>query len=84
MNRGLCKRVGKVCALLTASLILPVLGYAGTDNGNGNNGQNNGKQNGHQDPPVVPEANPVWVLIPVAGAVLLVSWRKFSRAKEWR
>jgi hypothetical protein len=74
-------RVGKVCALLTATLILPVLAYAGTDNGKGNNGQNNGKQNGHDNIPVVPEANAVWVLVPFFGAVLLYSWRRLSRAK---
>jgi hypothetical protein len=31
--------------------------------------------------PVVPEANAGWVLIPFVGAVLLLSWRQFSRAK---
>jgi hypothetical protein len=74
-------RVGKVCVLLAATLILPVLAYAGTDNGKGNNGQNNGKQNGHDNIPVVPEANAVWVLVPFFGAVLLYSWRRLSRAK---
>jgi hypothetical protein len=74
-------RVGKVCVLLAATLILPVLAYAGTDNGKGNNGQNIGKQNGHDNIPVVPEANAVWVLVPFFGAVLLYSWRRLSRAK---
>ena len=79
-------RIGKVCALVAATLVLPVLAYAaGTDNGNGNGGQNNGNQNGHNkgDPPVVstPEANAGWVLVPFFGAVLLFSWRQFSRSK---
>ena len=64
----------KIFAVVTASLILPGLALAGTDNGKGNDGQNNGNQNG-KDPGVssVPEANPVIVLIPFVGAVLLVS-----------
>jgi hypothetical protein len=39
-------RVRLVCALL-ATTVIPVLAFAGIDNGKGNNGQNNGKQNGH-------------------------------------
>jgi hypothetical protein len=72
---------GKVCALAATILILPVLAYAGTDNGNGNNGLNNGRQNGHDTIPVVPEANPVWVLVPFFGAVLLLSSRLLFGAK---
>jgi hypothetical protein len=34
-----------------------------------------------KDIPVAPEANGGWVLIPFFGAVLLYSWRQFSRAK---
>ena len=34
-----------------------------------------------KDVPVVPEANAAWVLIPFFGAVLLFSWRQFSRSK---
>jgi hypothetical protein len=76
------KRVCRICALVAAALILPVLAYAGTDNGEGNNGQNNGQQNGHhKDPPAVPEVNPVWILLPVSGVVMLLSWRRLSRAK---
>ena len=76
----------KVCALSAAALILPVLAFAGTDNGQGNNGQNNGKQNGkvkNDDPPVsaVPEANAGWVLIPFFGIVLLFSARQLLRGK---
>jgi hypothetical protein len=77
------KRIGKIFALLAAAVTLPLLAYtvkAGTDNGKGNGGQNNGNQNGHHVP-VVPETNTVWVLVPVAGAVLLLSWRRFSKAK---
>jgi hypothetical protein len=78
---GACKRIGKICALLAATLILTTVAYAGTDNGMGNGGKNNGKQSGHDPVPVVPEVNPVWVLVPFTGAVLLLSWRRFSRAK---
>lgn len=76
--------ISRVCALVAAMLILPVLSYAGTDNGNGNGGQNHGKQNGKdKDPPVsvVPEANAVWVLVPFLGAVLLFSARQIFRPK---
>ena len=78
--------LSKVCALVAAALILPVLAFAGTDNGQGNNGQNNGKQNGkvkNDDPPVsaVPEANAGWVLVPFFGIVLLFSARQLFRGK---
>jgi hypothetical protein len=81
---GVLKTIGKIFALLAAAVTLPLLANtmkAGTDNGKGNDGQNNGNQNGHQHVPVVPEANTVWVLVPVAGAVLFLSWRRFSQAK---
>jgi len=84
MHSQFFTRVFRVWVLLAATALLPILAYAGTDNGKGNNGQNNGQQNGHHNIPVVPEANTVWVLIPVVGAVLLVSRRQFSRAKESR
>jgi hypothetical protein len=78
---GASKGICKICALLAATLILPILAYAGTDNGKGNDGKNNGHQYGHDKVPIVPEVNPVWVLLPFSGAVLLLSWRRFSRAK---
>ena len=79
---GVFRRICKICALLAATLVLPILAYAGTDNGNGNDGQNNGQQNGHhKDPPAVPEVNPAWVLLPISGVVMLLSWRRLSRAK---
>ena len=73
----------KILAVAAASLILPGLTLAGTDEGKGNDGQNNGNQNGRGDPSVssVPEANPGIVLIPFVGAVLLVSWLQLSRMK---
>ena len=74
-------RICKLCALVAATLILPALAFAGTDNGKGNDGQNNGKQKGHQVP-VVPEANTAWVLVPFLGAVLLFSWGQLTRAKS--
>jgi hypothetical protein len=73
------KRLCKVCALVTATLTIPVLAFAGTDNGKGNNGQNNGNQNGKV--PVVPETNAGWVLVPFFGAVLLFSARQLLRPK---
>ena len=72
------KRISKIGALLAATAVLPILAYAGTDNGNGNGGTNNGKQKGHP----VPEVNTAWVLLPLAGAVLVYSWRRFSRTRE--
>jgi hypothetical protein len=75
------KRISKIGALLVAAAVLPTLAYAGTDKGNGNGGTNNGKQNGHPVPAVA-EVNPAWVLVPFAGAVLVYSWRRFSRTRE--
>jgi hypothetical protein len=82
-------RIGKVCAFAVAILILPAMAFAGHDNGKGNDGQNNGTGNDREGKgndsdkhmSVVPEANTGWVLIPFVGAVLLFSWRQFSRAK---
>ena len=72
--------------MVAASLILPALAYAGTDNGKGNDGQNNGNQYGktkNGDPGVssVPEANPAIVLIPFVGAVLLFSSLQLLRLR---
>jgi hypothetical protein len=78
------KRISKVCALLLATALLPVLAYAGTDNGNGNGGQNNGNQNGHNkgDVPTVPDGGPGIVLMITAfGAVLLFGAIQRSRTK---
>ena len=78
--------ISKIFAIVAASLILPVLAYAGTDHGKGNGGQNNGNQYGktkNGDPSVssVPEANPGIVLIPFVGAVLLVSSLQLLRLR---
>jgi hypothetical protein len=78
--------IGKIFAIVAASLILPALAYAGKDNGKGNGGQNNGNQYGNNkngDPSVssVPEANPGIVLIPFVGAVLLVSSLQLLRLR---
>jgi hypothetical protein len=80
-NSRFLSRLGKICAVLAVTFILPVLGYAGTDNGTGNGGQNNGKQNGHDNIPVAPEPNVAWVLVPFFGAVLLFSARQLFRPK---
>ncbi len=79
----------KICALVAATLILPALAHAGTDNGfKGNKGQNNGNQWGKDkgDAPVTstPEPNTAIVLIPFLGAVLVVGsmhlWRRQKNA----
>jgi hypothetical protein len=70
--------IGKTCALVAATLILPVLAHA-QQNGTK---QNNPPQNGtNQNVTVVPEVNTAWVLVPFLGAVLLYSWRRLSKAK---
>jgi len=63
-------RIGKACALVGATLVLPVLTYAQNQSGQGQN---------YNRPPVVPEVNTAWVLVPILGGVLLYSWRRFSR-----
>jgi hypothetical protein len=77
-------QIRKISALVAACLILPALAFAGTDNGKGNNGQNDGKQddrNERHNLRPVPEPNAGWVLVPIVGAVLLLSWRQLARAK---
>ena len=75
----------KTCALVAVTLILPALAYADRDHDRDNNRDNNEQRGGDRDRddhiPVVPEATAGWVLIPFVGAVLLFSWRQFSRAK---
>jgi len=73
----------KFFAVVTASLMLPGLALAGTDNGKGNDGNQNGKtKNGDPSVSSVPEANPVIVLIPFVGAVLLVSSLQLLRRRS--
>ena len=80
-------RISKICALIAATLIIPMLAYAGTDHGKGNKGQNNGKQNGHDKVPTVsnkvpavPEGGPgIVLLITTIGAILVFSARLSSR-----
>jgi hypothetical protein len=77
-----------VYAFAAATLMLPALAQAGTDNGKGKDGQNNGNQYGKNkgDPTVssVPEPNTAIVLIPFLGAVLVVGsmhlWRRQKNA----
>jgi hypothetical protein len=81
-------RCNLVSALAAATLILPALAQAGTDNGKGNGGQNNGNQYGKDkgDATVTstPEPNTAIVLIPFLGAVLVVGsmhlWRRRKNA----
>ena len=65
-------------------MLLPVLAFAGTDNGNGNGGQNNGNQNGHghNTIPGVPDNGPGILLIAgTIGGIMLFSARLSSRRK---
>ena len=79
----------KACALVAVTLILPALAYADRDhdrdhdrdNHRDNHEQRGGDRDRDAHIPVVPEANAGWVLLPFVGAVLLFSWRQFSRAK---
>jgi 1,4-dihydroxy-2-naphthoate octaprenyltransferase len=80
--------IRKIFALAAATLILPALAHADTDNGKGNDGENNGNQNGKDkgDATVTstPEPNTAIVLIPFLGAVLVVGsihlWRRQKNA----
>ena len=64
----------KVCALVTAALVLPALAYAD---------KNKADKPYKSDPKVssVPEANTGWVLIPFLGLVLVFSARQFFPKK---
>ena len=78
-------KIARACALIAAVLTLPVLSYAGTDNGKGNDGVNPGRQNGNDNDPrvsSVPEANTALVLIPFFGAVLLFGAYRFHRRQK--
>jgi hypothetical protein len=65
-------RLGKVCALVAATLVIPVLAHAQATAV---------RPSAPRPVPVVPEANPGLVLIPFMGAVLLFSARHIFRAK---
>ena len=71
-------RIGKACALVAATLILPGLAYAQSQNGTTQNGttQNGTKQN------AVPDGGPGIVLIATTvGAILVFSARQSFRKK---
>jgi hypothetical protein len=81
-------RILKCCALVAATLVLPALAYADRDHDRDSSRDSDGHRTDDRDRddrdchiPIVPEANAGWVLIPFVGAVLLFSWRRFSRAK---
>jgi hypothetical protein len=63
----------KIVALVAASIVLPLVAYLGFGVQNNNQNVQGQNRNTQGDVPVVPEANPVWVLIPIFGAVLLLS-----------
>ena len=82
-------KISKVCALVTASMILPALAYADHDNGKWNKGdKDEHRWNDHdtdkgrdKEAPAVPETNAGWVLVPFLGAVLLFSARELFRPR---
>jgi hypothetical protein len=81
-------RFRKVCALVTAALVLPALAYAEHkavqwDKGDKDDQGAKGEKGGKGDPKVssVPEANAGWVLIPFLGLVLVFSARQFFPKK---
>jgi hypothetical protein len=66
----------KFCTL-AAALVLPALAFAGDkdkDKGDKDKGDKH-------DPRPVPEVNAGWTLAPIAGVILLLSWRQLRRAK---
>jgi hypothetical protein len=70
-------RIGKACALVAATLIVPALAYAGNSQGQNNNNQGQNGGNYH-----VPDNSPGIVLIATTvGAVLLFGAMRRSRAK---
>jgi hypothetical protein len=74
----------RVCALVTAALVLPALAYADKDKGDkGDKGDKSENKGSKGDPRVssVPEANAGWVLVPFFGLVLLFSARQFFPKK---
>jgi hypothetical protein len=74
----------KVCVLVGVALIFPALAYAEHDYWKDHDGKYTGKRNdkgGERRIPVVPEANPGWVLVPFFGVVLLFSTRHLFRGK---
>ena len=81
MKRSFYKRVGKVCALVAATSLLPLWAYADKDKDKGKEDKDRDDRH-HEKDPVVPEVNAAWVLVPVVGAVLVLSYRRFSRAKQ--
>jgi len=65
-------RIGKVCALVAATLVLPTLAY--TQDNQGQNNNNQGTRIDDTCPGIV-------LLATTIGAVLLFSFRQSSRAK---
>jgi hypothetical protein len=73
-------RIGKVCALVAATLVLPVLAHANQNQNGGNGGNNNNQNNNNQGIPSVPDGGPgIVLLITTIGAILVFSARLSSR-----
>jgi hypothetical protein len=79
---ALLGNVGKILALGSAVLVIPVLAFVGQTLGNGS-APGTGSGNSGGSPPIrtVPEANAGLVLIPFFGAVVLFSSLHVMRAK---
>jgi hypothetical protein len=65
----------KTCALIAAALVLPALAFAGDKDKDKDKGDKD------KDPRPIPEASSAWVLAPIVGVVLLLSWQQLRRAK---
>ena len=82
-------KIPKVCALVTASMILPALAYADHDSGKWSKGDKGRTPMEQHDTdkgldkgiPAVPETNAGWVLVPFFGAALLFSARELFRPR---
>jgi hypothetical protein len=59
--------------IVAVSVFIPLVAYLGFSGQNGNQNGQGQNQNTQGNVPVVPEVNPVWVLSPIFGAVLLLS-----------
>ena len=82
------KSIGKVCALVATTLILPALAYADRDDHRGNDNDHRGNNNDHRGNDnsygvhSVPDGGPGIVLLTTAiGAVLLFGAIQRSRAE---
>lgn len=74
----------RICKIgtLAATWVIPMLAHADPNGDNGNYGQNSSNQDVRRPYVAIREVDPLWVLLPISGAVMLFSWRRFSRSKR--